>query len=41
LEEEELTGELMKFKNNAQRASQLTNDLKGLDNKIKENVNKI
>ena len=41
LEEEELTGELMKFKNNAQRATRLTNDLKGLDNKIKENLNKI
>jgi len=41
LEEEELTGELMKFKNNAQRASRLTNDLRRLDNKIKENLNKI
>jgi len=41
LEEEELTGELMKFKNNAQRATRFTNDLKGLDNKIKENLNKI
>ncbi len=41
LEEDELTGELMKFKDNAQIATRLANDLKGLDNKIKENLSKI
>jgi hypothetical protein len=41
LEEDELNGELMKFKDNAQRATRFANDLKGLDNKIKENLSKI
>jgi len=41
LEEDELTSELMKLKNNIQRASQLANSLSGLDNKIKENLDKI
>ncbi len=41
LEEDELADELMKFKNNAQRASRLAKDLEGLDNKIKEILNKI
>ena len=41
LEEDELTSELMKFKNSTQRASRLAKDLEGLDNKIKENVDKI
>ena len=41
LEEDELTGELMKLKNNIERASQLANSLNGLDNKIKENLDKI
>jgi len=41
LEEDELTGDLMKLKNNIQRASHLANDLNGLDNKIKENLDKI
>ena len=31
----------MKLKNNIQRASHLANDLNGLDNKIKENLDKI
>ncbi|MHA1930970.1 MAG: hypothetical protein ACW96X_00425 [Promethearchaeota archaeon] len=35
LEEEELTGELIKYRNNAQRASRLANELDGLDKKIK------
>ncbi len=41
LEEDEISGELMKFKNNAQRGSQLAKDLEGIDNKIKEILNKI
>ncbi|MHA1987033.1 MAG: hypothetical protein ACW98D_10375 [Promethearchaeota archaeon] len=41
LEDDESTSELMKLKNNIQRASQLANSLSGLDNKIKENLDKI
>jgi len=41
IEESELSDELMKFKNNTQRASRLANDLKGIDNKIKDNISKI
>ncbi|MHA2281932.1 MAG: hypothetical protein ACXAC5_13910 [Promethearchaeota archaeon] len=41
LEEEEDTCDLMKFKNNVQRASRLANDLDGLDIKMKEILNKI
>jgi hypothetical protein len=40
LEEDELIGELMKFKNNAERASRLEKDLEVLNNKIKEKLNK-
>ena len=41
LEEDELSGDLINFKNNIQRATRLAKDLEGLDIKIKENLNKL